>query len=96
MATKVFCDICGKEASGVDSYKLVLENLPYLGIEKDLCFDCRKQLLEYLEARKKLYDERELLNLKQELEDTYGSVINSLSVSKTNSLNYLQVTIVYK
>ena len=50
----------------------------------------------YLDARKRLYDDRELLNLKQELDDKYGvGIIKSLSVSKTNSLNYLQVTIVY-
>lgn len=50
----------------------------------------------YKTARKRLYDDKELVNLKKELEDIYGSnLIKTFAVSKENSLNYLQVTIVY-
>lgn len=49
----------------------------------------------YLNARKKLYDEKELINIKQEINDKYNGIIKTVGVTKTNSLNYLQVTITY-
>lgn len=50
----------------------------------------------YLDARKRLYTDKELLNIKHEIETSYGAgCIKNISVNGQNSQNYLAVILTY-
>ena len=57
MATKHFCDICGKEIVKASITDLIISSYSFTfdGIEeedKELCPNCLRELKEYFEARK--------------------------------------------
>ena len=56
MATKHFCDICGKEIPAGENAELqIYHPIPVYGTDEtdmDICMECHRRLINYIEARK--------------------------------------------